>query len=93
MMNEYPEARHFYYKRSFERRTEIRRRMFKFYQALENQNVLDKIFMNRKSDLYFQNKQNSEIGSSFWRSEQSNEEEDNYEGSDSEEYQDELANN
>lgn len=59
MMNEYPEARHFYYKRSFERRTEIRRRMFKFYQALENQNVLDKIFTNV----------NSEIGSSFWRTE------------------------
>ena len=45
LMDEYPEARHFYFQRSFERRTEIRRRMFKFYQALENQHILDKIFI------------------------------------------------
>jgi hypothetical protein len=35
MMEDYPEARKFYMERSWQRRTEFRRRMRKFYEKLE----------------------------------------------------------
>lgn len=47
MMDDFPEARKFYMERSWERRTEFRRRMRKFYQKLQEKEIIDK-FMNIK---------------------------------------------
>ena len=48
MMDDYPEARKFYMERSWDRRTEFRRRMRKFYQEFEKQEIFDK-FHNKTS--------------------------------------------
>ena len=47
-MDDYPEARKFYMERSWDRRTEFRRRMRKFYQEFEKQEIFDK-FHNKTS--------------------------------------------
>lgn len=59
MMEDYPDARKFYFEKSYERRIEFKRRMRKFYQTLESRGVIDKMFV----------KEDSNMGSSFWQSE------------------------
>jgi hypothetical protein len=56
MMEDYPDARKFYFEKSYERRIEFKRRMRKFYQTLESRGVIDKMFV----------KEDSNMGSSFW---------------------------
>lgn len=50
MMDDYPEARKFYMERSWDRRTEFRRRMRKFYQEFEKQEIFDKFHNKSSSD-------------------------------------------
>ena len=59
LMHEYPDARNYYFEAAFERRTEIRRRMRRFYQQIERTNVLNKLL---------QTKIEEPQGSSFWQS-------------------------
>jgi hypothetical protein len=42
MMDDYPEARKFYMERSWQRRSEFRRRMRKFYEQLEREQIVNK---------------------------------------------------
>ena len=58
-MEDYPDARKFYFEKSYDRRIEFKRRMRKFYLTLESRGVIDKMFV----------KDDSNMGSSFWKSE------------------------
>ena len=46
LMQEYPDARQYYFTVAFERRTEIRRRMKRFCHQLESQDILRRLLEN-----------------------------------------------
>merc|ERR1712146_283247 len=59
-MDDYPEARKFYMERSWQRRTEFRRRMRKFYEKLEKEQIVNKFAAKVKQQQPNQSDEDSE---------------------------------
>ena len=67
LMEEYPDARQYYFSVAFERRTEIRRRMKRFCHQLEKKRILTKLLNNapeHTSD-YWHSENNSQSSDEF----------------------------
>ena len=72
-MEDFPDARKFYMERSWQRRTEFRRRMRKFYQKLQSEKILDNFIVQPKE----QKKSDDEMASDHEEESEDQEQQEN----------------